>query len=632
MDDDKFTRQIAASVRATRWQSGRPQSCPSMPGRIVEGPYQIYQAGGRNSLGMLEKNTSMGKPIFLQDERAPGAILRPRLLHPDTLKEIRPRRAGPPGLIRAPFASDDDGADVKDLGVFRGQTKVSSAEEKRDDSRSLPTQTSDLTLASTIPQEEEISESSLLLSLMPGEDTLMPEELQAARLAIQAHRAAKAKEALLAKEAENAAKEAAKSRVKFKTMIDKMFGRIDTDGSGDITIDELRKDARRRFPMITEEQIEQLFSGMDENRDGKVSWAEFIFSTLDADGSGDISLKEFSTAMRRADKTVSDPQVKQFFEELDTNHDGKLTRVEMLGFLEALTTASDSTKTTKLEHDQELLQHLPTTNTKRSGSEHTANILQLRTGTTSKKESVDGLNTDASEEIRETTSPTSKTPISQMQWAQAAAFAFAHAAEFDAIDTDASGGISLDELRAAMKRDDRNVTEAEVQRRWAELDFNRDGNVSRKEWVQAAEFAAMDTNKSGDITIDELRAAMKRDNPFVMEHEVRRKFLEMDLDGDGVISRREYGVAQEFSYVDTDSSGTISLDELRAAMKRDNPLVTDLEVERRWLQLDQNCDGSVSKNEFARAHGISLSEFRSAMQRENPAVTESQVQRRWMRR
>ena len=77
MDDDKFTRQIAASVRATRWQSGRPQSCPSMPGRIVEGPYQIYQAGGRNSLGMLEKNTSMGKPIFLQDERAPGAILRP---------------------------------------------------------------------------------------------------------------------------------------------------------------------------------------------------------------------------------------------------------------------------------------------------------------------------------------------------------------------------------------------------------------------------------------------------------------------------------------------------------------------------------------------------------------------------
>ena len=209
---------------------------------------------------------------------------------------------------------------------------------------------------------------------------------------------------------------------------------------------------------------------------------------------------------------------------------------------------------------------------------------------------------------------------------------FVQAAEFDAIDTDASGGISLDELRAAMKRDDRNVTEAEVQRRWAELDFNRDGNVSRKEWVQAAEFAAMDTDKSGDITIDELRAAMKRDNPFVMEHEVRRKFLEMDLDGDGVISRREYGVAQEFSYVDTDSSGTISLDELRAAMKRDNPLVTDLEVERRWLQLDQNCDGSVSKNEFARAHGISLSEFRSAMQRENPAVTESQVQRRWMRR
>ena len=42
-------------------------------------------------------------------------------------------------------------------------------------------------------------------------------------------------------------------------MVDRMFDKIDTDGSGDISIDELREDMRRRFPNISEEQIQQLF-------------------------------------------------------------------------------------------------------------------------------------------------------------------------------------------------------------------------------------------------------------------------------------------------------------------------------------------------------------------------------------
>ena len=56
---------------------------------------------------------------------------------------------------------------------------------------------------------------------------------------------------------------------KLNLMVDRMFDKIDTDGSGDISIDELREDMRRRFPNISEEQIQQFFDDMDVNHDGK---------------------------------------------------------------------------------------------------------------------------------------------------------------------------------------------------------------------------------------------------------------------------------------------------------------------------------------------------------------------------
>ena len=66
---------------------------------------------------------------------------------------------------------------------------------------------------------------------------------------------------------------------------------------------------------------------------------------------------------------------------------------------------------------------------------------------------------------------------------------FVQAADFAAIDADASGDISINDLRASMKKEDPAVTEAQVQKQWGELDCNRDGSVSRKEFVQNAEEA-----------------------------------------------------------------------------------------------------------------------------------------------
>jgi Ca2+-binding EF-hand superfamily protein len=58
--------------------------------------------------------------------------------------------------------------------------------------------------------------------------------------------------------------------------------------------------------------------------------------------------------------------------------------------------------------------------------------------------------------------------------------------QFSAIDRDASGGISITELRNWMKRRDPNVSEAKVQQRWRALDKNRDGIISLEEFMASS--------------------------------------------------------------------------------------------------------------------------------------------------
>ena len=55
-----------------------------------------------------------------------------------------------------------------------------------------------------------------------------------------------------------------------------------------------------------------------------------------------------------------------------------------------------------------------------------------------------------------------------------------------------------------------------------------------------ATFNAIDLDGSGDISLDELRTAMKRCEPLTTEAEVRERFDYMDADHDGMVSRQEF--------------------------------------------------------------------------------------------
>lgn len=79
---------------------------------------------------------------------------------------------------------------------------------------------------------------------------------------------------------------------------------------------------------------------------------------------------------------------------------------------------------------------------------------------------------------------------------------------------------------------------------------------------------------------------------------VHQMLKQFDTDQDGKVSRAEFAAkrAKGFERVDTDKSGTLSLEEMKARCK--NERCTQM-VTKRFAKLDKNNDGSVAKDEFA---------------------------------
>ena len=76
---------------------------------------------------------------------------------------------------------------------------------------------------------------------------------------------------------------------------------------------------------------------------------------------------------------------------------------------------------------------------------------------------------------------------------------------------------------------------------------------------------------------------------------------------DDSAKQKEHNLLQNFAAIDTDGSGDISIDELRASMQRTHqnkkkPMVTDEEVMTKFAAMDVNDDGRISKTEYVQFH------------------------------
>ncbi|KAL9238339.1 hypothetical protein vseg_012772 [Gypsophila vaccaria] len=123
-------------------------------------------------------------------------------------------------------------------------------------------------------------------------------------------------------------------------------------------------------------------------------------------------------------------------------------------------------------------------------------------------------------------------------------------------------------------------------------------------------FKSMDTDNSGAITFEELKAGLKRYGSNLKDTEIRDLMDAADIDNSGTIDYGEFIAATihlnklerdehlvaAFQYFDKDGSGSITIDELQQACQEQG--LNDLFLEDIIKEVDQNNDGTIDYGEF----------------------------------
>ncbi|CAL9090065.1 unnamed protein product [Musa textilis] len=123
-------------------------------------------------------------------------------------------------------------------------------------------------------------------------------------------------------------------------------------------------------------------------------------------------------------------------------------------------------------------------------------------------------------------------------------------------------------------------------------------------------FKMLDTDNSGQITFEELKAGLERVGANLQESEIYALMQAADVDNSGTIDYGEFVAAtlhlnkieredhlfMAFSYFDKDGSGYITQDELQQACEEFG--IHDVQLDEMIREADQDNDGRIDYNEF----------------------------------
>lgn len=115
---------------------------------------------------------------------------------------------------------------------------------------------------------------------------------------------------------------------------------------------------------------------------------------------------------------------------------------------------------------------------------------------------------------------------------------------------------------------------ARLEAAFKKADTDNDGTLTKAEAKSmprvAKNFDAIDADKDGTVSLDEIRASMKRVGQKMHDRAVE-KFKAADKDSDGTLTKDEAKamprVAKNFDAIDADKDGTVSEKEIHDYMK-----------------------------------------------------------------
>jgi calmodulin len=131
------------------------------------------------------------------------------------------------------------------------------------------------------------------------------------------------------------------------------FNMFDTNGTGQIGVDQIRKALKKFGQDLTRKEVEDMIRDLDQDGSGYLSFEEFVtlmtkqtveevvsvedeviraFRTFDKDGNGKISMNEFRFILTKLGDKMPENEVDEVFREADLNNDGFLNYEEFVDY------------------------------------------------------------------------------------------------------------------------------------------------------------------------------------------------------------------------------------------------------------------------------------------------------------
>lgn len=131
------------------------------------------------------------------------------------------------------------------------------------------------------------------------------------------------------------------------------FEMFDKDGSGTISVSEIRKILRNFGNQVTESEVKDMIKDIDADGSGELDFEEFVtlmekkiviegeddddailkaFKSFDKDQNGYITNSEFRYILTQLGEKFTDQEVDTLFKECDLDDDGKLEYAEFIEF------------------------------------------------------------------------------------------------------------------------------------------------------------------------------------------------------------------------------------------------------------------------------------------------------------